>query len=414
MKLYSKGQLFTSVAASIVVTIIITCTIFNIITPSKNTSTKDSSLNTSGNNSSDAPKYFETATSIDNTSQNDLAAKSVSSTVYTQDEIQNITVYDKCSPAVVNITTQVMGVNWFLEPIVSEGGSGSGSIIDKRGYVLTNVHVVKGASKIYVSLSDGTQYEATVTGLDEDNDLAVIKFNPPSDLLLVTIPFGDSDVLKVGQKVIAIGNPFGFNRTMTCGIISALGRPIKNSNNRIIRNMVQTDTAINPGNSGGPLLDTQGHMIGINTMIYSNSGSSSGIGFAVPSSTAARVVGDLIQYGKVHRGIIDANLVQLNNRIASYFDLPVKRGMLVSQTLKGGNAQTAGIRGGTKAARYGSGVIYIGGDIITQIDGLKVETIADYYSALESKKIGDEVTLLINRNGVDKTVTMKLADPDKE
>lgn len=146
---------------------------------------------------------------------------------YTQEEIQNINVYNLCNEAVVNINTQVVGVNWFLEPVVEDGGSGSGSIIDKNGYVLTNVHVVNNASKIYVSLSDGTQFEAKIVGLDKDSDLAVIKFDPPEGMQLKTIPFGDSTKLKVGQRVIAIGNPYGLDRTMTTGIISALGRPIK-------------------------------------------------------------------------------------------------------------------------------------------------------------------------------------------
>ena len=302
-------------------------------------------------------------------------------------------------------------INWFLEPIVEDGGSGSGSIIDKRGYVLTNVHVIKGATKIYVSLSDGTQYEATVVGQDEDSDLAVIKFTPPEGTVLQTISFGDSTKLKVGQKVIAIGNPFGFDRTMTTGIVSALGRPIKNSSNRIIRNMIQTDSAINPGNSGGPLLDTSGKMIGINTMIYSSSGNSAGVGFAVPAETAVRVASDLLKYGRVRRGVIEVSLVQLNNTIANYANLDIAKGVLVSRATKGGNADAAGIIEGTQAARYGNTIIYLGGDIITKIDNISVTSIADYYSALESKRPGDVVNVTVHRNGKDRTVSIRLADP---
>ncbi|MBQ1949329.1 MAG: trypsin-like peptidase domain-containing protein [Treponema sp.] len=333
---------------------------------------------------------------------------------YTLDEKQNISVYEKCSPAVVNINTQVTGVNWFLEPIVQDGGSGSGSIIDRRGYVLTNVHVIKGATKIYVSLSDGTQYEAQIVGQDADSDLAVIKFNPPKDTELQTIAFGDSTKLKVGQKVIAIGNPYGFDRTMTTGIISALGRPLKDSStNRIIRNMIQTDTAINPGNSGGPLLDTNGNMIGINTMIYSNSGSSAGIGFSVPAETAVRVASDLLKYGKVRRGTLELSVVQLNNTIAEYARLDINRGLLVSRTTKNGNAEKAGIVQGTQAVRYGysNSIIYLGGDIITKIDSIEIATIADYYSALESKRPGDTVTVTLHRNGKDREVKIVLAAP---
>ena len=214
---------------------------------------------------------------------------------YTQEELQNINVYDKCQDAVVNITTQVMSVNWFLQAVPQDGGSGSGAIIDTNGYVVTNVHVIDGAYKIYVSLSNGAQYEGRVIGTDSASDIAVIKFDPPRGLELTTIGFGDSDNLKVGQKVLAIGNPFGFERTLTTGIVSGLGRPIYNSNNVIIRDMIQTDTAINPGNSGGPLLDTNGNMIGINTLIYSTSGISAGIVFAVPVNMAKRVLSDLIQ-----------------------------------------------------------------------------------------------------------------------
>lgn len=331
---------------------------------------------------------------------------------YTQDELQNISVYEKCNEAVVNINTQVMSVDWFLEPIPLEGGSGSGSIIDRRGYVVTNVHVISDAYKIYISLSDGTQYEGRVVGIDSASDIAVLKFDPPAGVELKTIPFGDSDKLKVGQKLIAIGNPFGFERTMTTGIVSGLGRPIQSSTGTIIRNMIQTDTAINPGNSGGPLLDTSGRMIGINTMIFSTSGSSAGISFAVPVNTARRVVSDLIQYGAVKRGVIEASYVQLTSSIASYARLEISQGLLVSQIKRGSNAEKAGIRPGTEAVRYGSSrkarIIYLGGDVITAMDGINVASIADYYSILESKRPGDTVQVTVYREGryVDLQVTL--------
>lgn len=321
---------------------------------------------------------------------------------YTQDELQNITVYEKCNEAVVNINTQVMAVNWFLEPVPQDGGSGSGSIIDTRGYVVTNVHVVADAYKIYISLADGTQYEGRVIGTDSASDIAVLKFDPPSGVELKTIPFGDSSKLKVGQKLLAIGNPFGLERTLTTGVVSGLGRPIQTSDDTIIRNMIQTDTAINPGNSGGPLLDTQGRMIGINTMIYSTSGSSAGIGFAVPVDTARRVVSDLIQYGTVRRGAIQASYVQLTSSIAQYAGLDISAGLLVSEQVSGGNSEKAGIKAGTEAVRYGTSrnntVIYLGGDVITAIDTISVGSLADYYSALESKRPGDIVTVTVYRN----------------
>lgn len=322
---------------------------------------------------------------------------------YTQDEEQNISVYDKCNEAVVNITTQEMGLNWFLEPVVREGGSGSGSIIDSRGYVVTNVHVIDKASKITISLYDGTSYEGQVIGKDVESDIAVLKFNPPENAVLKTIEFGDSDKLKVGQKVIAIGNPFALERTMTTGIVSGLGRPIQESENVIIRNMIQTDAAINPGNSGGPLLDTSGKMIGINTIIISNSGSSSGVGFAVPVKTARRVVNDLLKYGKVRRGTIKISPVQMTSSIAQYANLPLNYGILVSKVEKGSNAEKCGLKGGTKAVQYGSRfnstTIYLGGDIITEIDGIGIRTYADYTSALEAKRPNDEVSVKVFRDG---------------
>lgn len=374
--------------------------------------TKNNSADASGISAASTESPEETELAVFETASVKQTVRPVSNDItYTQDELQNISVYDACNGAVVNINTKVTAINWFLEPIVEDGGSGSGSIIDKRGYVLTNVHVIKGATKIYVSLSDGTQYEATVVGQDEDSDLAVIKFTPPEGTVLQTISFGDSTKLKVGQKVIAIGNPFGFDRTMTTGIVSALGRPIKNSSNRIIRNMIQTDSAINPGNSGGPLLDTSGKMIGINTMIYSSSGNSAGVGFAVPAETAVRVASDLLKYGRVRRGVIEVSLVQLNNTIANYANLDIAKGVLVSRATKGGNADAAGIIEGTQAARYGNTIIYLGGDIITKIDNISVTSIADYYSALESKRPGDVVNVTVHRNGKDRTVSIRLEDP---
>ena len=324
-----------------------------------------------------------------------------SSSGYTQDEAQNIAVYEKCNEAVVNITTQVMGYNWFLDPVVTSSGSGSGSIIDKRGYVVTNVHVIENASSITISLADGSTYDGTVVGKDTESDIAVLKFSPPANVELKTISFGDSDSLKVGQKVIAIGNPFALERTMTTGIVSGLGRPIQESENVIIRNMIQTDAAINPGNSGGPLLDSQGRMIGINTIIYSSSGSSSGVGFAVPVSTARRVVSDLLQYGKVNRGVMMLSLVQNTSRIANYAGYSINTGMIVSRVKSGSLAEAAGIKGGTQAVQYGTfnpKTIYLGGDIITAIDKISVKTLADYYAALEDKRPGDVVTVTVYRN----------------
>ncbi len=397
MRLYTKGQLIRTAAACAVAAVAVTAMVF--VSSGKKTAEKDVLAGTGAE------------PAVSGLSAVEVSEVSVSAG-YTQDEIQNINVYDKCNEAVVNINTKVTAYDWFLEPVVQDGGSGSGSIIDPRGYILTNVHVIQNASKIYVSLYDGTQYEAEIVGQDTDSDLAVLKFEPPSGVELKTISFGNSSALKVGQKVIAIGNPFGMERTMTTGIVSGLGRPIQNSNKRIIRNMIQTDTAINPGNSGGPLLDTSGRMVGINTMIMSSSGSSSGVGFAVPAETAVRVVADLLKYGKVRRGKIDVSLVQLNRRIAQYAGLDVASGMLVSEVTRGSNAEKAGLKGGTEAAYYGSrrSVIYLGGDVITGIDGIPVSSLADYYSALESRRPGDVVAVTVRRGKKDVRINITLSE----
>ena len=295
MKLYSRSELIKYlVITGLVVAVFVS--LFAIIINKRTSKSVNDSVQISENleNRNELTNQEKSAdsgnsTGIENYIQVSNEAK------YTTEEAQNIYVYDNCNEAVVNINTQVTAYDWFLQPYVQEGGSGSGSIIDKQGYILTNVHVIQGATKIYVSLFDGTQYEAEVIGQDLDSDLAVIKFTPPEGMELKTISFGNSSELRVGQRAIAIGNPFGLERTITTGIVSGLGRPIQNSNNRIIRDMIQTDAAINPGNSGGPLLDTTGKMIGINTMIKSSSGSSAGVGFAVPSETAVRVVADLIR-----------------------------------------------------------------------------------------------------------------------
>lgn len=401
MKLYSRDQLVKITLTGVISAILVTSIVWFRLNKNNIKNPQDSQTVTENVSFSLGED--------ESLEQNTLSV--VNANFYTQEELQNIKVYDECNEAVVNINTKVTAYDWFLEPYVQDGGSGSGSIIDKRGYVLTNVHVIQDATKIYVSLFDGTQYEAEVVGYDLDSDLAVIKFTPPKEVELKTIAFGDSTELKVGQRVIAIGNPFGLERTMTTGIVSGLGRPIQNSNNRIIRNMVQTDAAINPGNSGGPLLDASGKMIGINTMIKSSSGSSAGVGFAVPSETAVRVVSDLIKFGKVQRGSIDATIVQLNNRIAQYAGLDIAKGILISEVEKGGNAEKADLKGGTEAAYYGSrrNIIYIGGDVITKIDDINITSIADYYSALESKRPGDVVKIVVRRNRKDVTVKLTLS-----
>lgn len=332
-------------------------------------------------------------------------------TAASSDEQENITIYENLNEGVVNITTQVLGYNWFLEAVPQEGGTGSGFFIDKKGYIITNNHVIANADKITVTLADGAQLEAVLVGKDVENDLAVIKVDPKGRDL-TTLPLGTSQGLKVGMKVLAIGNPFALDRTMTTGIVSALGRPLKGENGVVIHELIQTDASINPGNSGGPLINARGEVIGINTMIYSPAGGSVGIGFAVPIDTARRVVPDLISSGRVARGWIDMTPVQLFPRLVQYAGLPVSRGILVSKVTPGGQAAQAGLRGGdpNQGVRYGQSILYLGGDIIIAINGVEVGALADLYSALESSKPGDKakVTVLRGNRKLDLTITLVL------
>lgn len=332
---------------------------------------------------------------------------------FTTDERQNIEIYEKYNKAVVNITTTTLHYNFFLEA-VPQSGTGSGSIIDQKGNILTNYHVVEGADQVFVSLYDGTNYTGTVVGKDKENDLAIVKIEPEFDRKLTTIDFGSSSNLRVGQKVVAIGNPFGYDRTLTTGIVSGLGRPVKTDKNLLIMDMIQTDASINPGNSGGPLLDSRGKMIGINTTIYSTSGGSMGIGFAVPVDTAKRVIQELLEYGKVVRGWIDVTPVQLDSRIVEYAGLTNTEGLLVSKVQEGGKAAAAGIKGGTTKVKYGSAIIYLGGDVIVEVRGVKISDYADLFSALESTKPGDEVNVVVLRNGERKTMTVVLTERPAE
>ncbi len=397
MKLYTKGQvIFYAAAAALFVSLVFIG--FDIKGRGKGNALEPaagSSLPMEANTVQESPPY---------------PVDTVVKGEYSAEERDNIRIYESLNRGVVNITTEILRMNWFLEPVPSDGGTGSGSIIDKRGYILTNYHVVKGAYKLYINLYDGSQFIGKVVGKDKENDLAVVKFDPQGKEL-VTVPFGDSSRLKVGQKVLAIGNPFGYDRTLTTGIVSGLGRPVRTSGSLIIQGMIQTDASINPGNSGGPLIDSRGRMIGINTMIYSPSGGSVGIGFAIPINTARRIVPDLIAYGHVNRGWIDFYPVQLDQNIVRYGKLSVNKGILVSKVEKNSNAAKAGIRGGDihNPVQYGKSIIYFGGDIILEVDGVKTATLADLFSALEDSKPGEKVAVVLMRGKRKLTVTVVLS-----
>ncbi len=328
---------------------------------------------------------------------------------YSADEMRNIAIYERVNRAVVHITTVTLNLNSFLEVLPTQG-TGSGIIISESGYILTNAHVVQDAAKMTISFYDGTILDASLVGIDNENDLAVVKIEAPDGMKLSPIEFGDATNLKVGQKVVAIGNPFGYDRTMTIGTVSGVGRPVKIDANTVINGMIQTDAAINPGNSGGPLLNSSGKMIGIATSIYSTTGGSQGIGFAVPVNTAISVIPDLIEHGKVIRGWLDLTIVQLDASIVSYAKLSVNQGLLISQVKTGGKAEKSGLKGGDKRVQYGSSIIYLGGDIIVSIKGEKVSQYSDIYHALVDTAPGDIVDVGVIRGGAQKTIKVELTD----
>src|SRR5918993_343712 len=323
------------------------------------------------------------------------------------DEQNNIEVYRTLSPGVVFIhsTSYARDFFGFVEP---QEGSGSGSILDQQGNILTNYHVIAGAQKLSVSMGGQKDYPATVVGGDPDTDLAVIRLTEKPAGPLTVIPMGDSDKLVVGQKVLAIGNPFGLDRTLTTGVISGLQRPIRARNNRLIEGAIQTDASINPGNSGGPLLDSRGRMIGINSQILSPSGSSAGVGFAVPVSIAKRVVPQLLRNGQVRRpklGISTRDVAAFRNQV----DLPVNEGVLIIQVARGGGAANAGLRG---MMQNENGDVEIG-DIIVGMDGEKLDNSDDLYRLLDKHQIGDVAQVQILRNGRRTSVPVRLIDvPD--
>jgi len=425
MRLYSRSQLVIVALSSVVVGLLLAIGFgllpIDFAGANSNAKSAANSEFTVVDSNNDAPGNTETL--IDalrpqnfRTENGEASLRNVDSLAqFSLSERENIDVYERYNAGVVNITTEVVALNWMLEPIPREGGSGSGSVIDERGYVLTNYHVIKNAVKVFVSLADGTRYDGTVTGFDAENDLAVIKFEPPRGARLTVIPFGASENLRVGQKVLAIGNPFGLERTLTTGVVSSIGRSIQQDARTIIHGMIQTDASINPGNSGGPLLNSRGEMIGINTVIYSTSGGSVGVGFAVPVDTAKRVVPDLIRYGAVRRGWIEAELVQIFPALLDYMKergspLPVEKGLLVSVATRGGNADRAGIRGGATTVRYYQSRFNVGGDIIVSVDGLAIQNINDLYRALEDNKPGDKVKVEYYRGDRKISTEVVLAD----
>jgi S1-C subfamily serine protease len=308
------------------------------------------------------------------------------------EEQNNINVYRKNIGAVVNITSKVQAFDFFYG-LYSQEGQGSGFVIDKEGHILTNYHVIADAREVWVTLHNRKKYRATIVGTDRSHDLAVlqIKATDPQPMIL-----GDSTNLQVGQKVYAIGNPFGLAGTLTRGIVSSI-RQVQEPGGLVIEEAIQTDAAINPGNSGGPLLNWHGEVIGINTMIASTAGQSAGIGFAIPINTAKAVVNDLVTLGRVRRPALGIRTIPIDPEVANELGLAADYGLLVVQAVPGGSADHAGLRGGTERAYLGNTPIMIGGDLIVAIDGEKVESQQILAQIMNKHRAGDTVKVTIFR-----------------
>ncbi len=327
----------------------------------------------------------------------------------TEEERNNIELYERLSPGVVNITSTVLERDFFLN-IVPRQGAGSGAIIDNRGYILTNNHVIEDARKLEVKLANGKKYNARLVGADADLDIAVVKIDAPAADLTV-IPMGSSADLKVGQKVLAIGNPFGLGQTLTTGIISSVGRTLRSPEGIRIENTIQTDASINPGNSGGPLIDSSGRIIGINTAIFSPTGGSVGIGFAIPIDSAKKILRELIEKGYHARPWLGATLMTLEPELARAVKSPVGTGVMIVELTPGSPAERAGLRAGGTRVLIGNQVVMLGGDIIVKVDGAPVTDAEDLLGKIEDMKPGDRVRLEVVRHRGDRdTVNVTLGE----
>jgi S1-C subfamily serine protease len=323
-------------------------------------------------------------------------------TFKTEDEANSTEIYQKASPAVVHVTSTTLTRSFFNRNVHEvPQGSGSGFVWSKNGLIVTNYHVVHNANRLIIELHDKSQWDAQVIGLAPEKDLAVLRIEAPQETLF-PLPRGDSSLLEVGRKVLAIGNPFGLDTTLTTGVVSALGREIDSPNNRRIRNVIQTDAAINPGNSGGPLLNSLGQLIGVNTAIYSPSGASAGIGFAIPVNTVKEVVPQLISFGKLYRPVIGIELA--SDSWARRYRI---KGVPVVRVFAGLPAAEAGMSGAWKNHR---GEIVLG-DIITAIDDTTIANNDDYLSFMEKHKPGDRLVIRSELNGQQREYQVRLAEP---
>jgi S1-C subfamily serine protease len=321
------------------------------------------------------------------------------------DETNNIDIYKASRVATVNITSTVYRRNFFLEVYPSRD-TGSGFIINPDGRIVTNNHVIADANRIEVTLSDQTRYRATLLSRDPYNDIALIQVTPKKKL--PTVHLGDSDALQVGQKVLAIGNPFGLEGTLTTGIVSSLGRTIRGENDQTLEGLIQTDAAINPGNSGGPLLDSSGNVIAINTAILGPSGGNIGIGFAMPINRAKAMLDDY-QAGR-KRPRLGVSVVPVSGDYADALSLPTQGGLLIQEVSPGSAAARAGLRGGRETVQIGNAQLVVGGDLIMAIDGKPVDRDDAISRSLSRKKAGDALELTIFRSGKTSVIRVTLGE----
>ena len=305
---------------------------------------------------------------------------------FQESELIDIASYEMAKESTVQI---ISSANF------SDESQASGIIISRDGYIVTNKHVLGDDEKIMVNFYDGLNMEAVLIGSDSLTDLAVIKTERDD---LVPISFSEHEAV-IGSRAIAIGHPYGYTWSMSAGIVSGLGRSVFTPDGMIIPNLIQTDNFINPGNSGGPLLDSRGNMIGLISSIYSTTGSAQGISFAIPAETVKRVSSQIIENGSIRRGVIDAVLMELNPQIVSYLNLPIHSGLMVSQVIAGGNAEKAGLKGGTEKALYGDSTVYLSGDVIVEINGKQINGYADYFLSLFGSESGETVEITVYRNG---------------
>jgi len=322
------------------------------------------------------------------------------------DETNNIEIYHGSHTAVVNITSTVYRRNWFLE-ITPQQGTGSGFLVDDSGRILTNNHVVAGAEELEITLTDQSKYKARVLARDAANDVALIQISPRKKLPFLRL--GDSDPLQVGQKVLAIGDPFGLEGTLTTGVISSLGRSLRDESGRTLENMIQTDAAINPGNSGGPLLDSHGSVIGINTAIY-GPGSNIGIGFALPINRAKVMLNEYAARGRFAPPRLGVAVMYVVGEVAEALELPAEGGLLIVRVDSDSPAEKAGLRGASRTVVVGMYQIEVGGDLIMNVDGRAVESRDALTRALSRHRPGDSIDLTVFRNGRTVKLSVKLGE----